>query len=217
MERLPEIPAEEFAPIIAELQRQELPINRYRKKLGPAGRSNAFGAVNRRCLPVDYSRLNWCRPYLYKLLLDLGAKYVPFPFTSITVNSNYSAGPHKDRGNYGNSFLVAFGDYSGGELNIAEGELSGNYSVKNLPLITDFTTQTHSVKPWIGNRYSLVYYNLKRIPLNLPPPSVKLEGNKYIFYRGDVAITRKKPLPHPLKGRSKSVQIIQQEVVVAFD
>jgi len=51
----------------------------------------------------------------------------------------------------------------------------------------------------------------------MPPPSVKLEGNKYIFYRGDVAITRKKPLPHPLKGRSKSVQIHQEEVVVSFD
>jgi hypothetical protein len=64
-----------------------------------------------------------------------------------------------------------------------------------------------------------VYYNLKssRIPAGMPPPSVKLEGTKYIFYRGDVAITRKKPLPHPLKGRSKSVQISQQEVVVSFD
>ena len=213
------IPAEEFAPIIAELQRQPLPINRYRKKLGPAGRSNAMGLVNRRCLPPDYSRYCWCRPYLYKLLLDFGLKNVPFPFTSITLNENFSAGPHRDRGNEGKSFLVAFGDFTGGELNIAEGDLSGNYPVRHLPLITDFTTQTHSVLPWEGNRYSLVYYNLKssRIPAGMPAPSVKLEGNKYVFYRGDVAVTRKKPLPHPLKGRSKGIQIVQQEVVVSFN
>ena len=212
------IPAEEFAPIIAELQRQPLPINRYRKKVG-LGRSNAMGLVNRRCLPPDYSRYCWCRPYLYKLLLDFGLKNVPFPFTSITINENYSAGPHRDRGNEGQSFLVAFGEYTGGELNIAEGDLSGNYPVKHLPLITDFTTQTHSVLPWEGDRYSLVYYNLKsnRIPAGMPLPSVKLEGNKYVFYRGNVAVTRKKPLPHPLKGRSKSVQINQQEVVVSFN
>jgi hypothetical protein len=215
---MPEIPAEEFAPIIAELQRQPLPVNRYRKKVG-LGRSNAMGLVNRRCLPPDYSRYCWCRPFLYKLLLDFGAKYVPFAYTSITINENYSAGPHRDRGNEGVSFLVAFGDYTGGELNIAEGDLSGNHSVRHQPLITDFTTQTHSVLPWEGDRYSLVYYNLKanRIPAGIPAPSVKLEGNKYIFYRGDVAITRKKPLPHPLKGRSKSVQINQQEVVVSFN
>ena len=214
-----EIPAEEFAPILAELQRQPLPINRYRKKLGPAGRSNAFGIVNRRSLPPDYSRYCWCRPYLYKLLLDFGAKNVPFPFTSITVNEQFKSGPHRDRGNEGVSFLVAFGDYTGGELNIAEGDLSGNIDVCRKPLITDFTTQTHSVLPWEGNRYSLVYYNLKshRIPAGMPPPSVKLEGNKYIFYRGDVAITRKKPLPHPLKGRTKSVQINQEPVVVSFN
>jgi hypothetical protein len=212
------IPAEEFAPILAELQRQPLPVNRYRKKVG-LGRSNAMGLVNRRSLPPDYSRYCWCRPYLYKLLLDFGAKFVPFAFTSITINENFSAGPHKDRGNEGVSFLVAFGDYTGGELNIADGDLSGNHSVKHQPLITDFTKQTHSVLPWEGNRYSLVYYNLKshRIPAGIPAPSVTLEGNKYIFYRGDVAITRKKPLPHPLKGRIKSVQIHQQEVVVAFD
>jgi len=214
---MPPIPAEEFALILAELQRQGLPINKFRKKVG-LGKSNAFGLVNRRCLVSDYSRYCWLRPYLYKLLLDFGAKFVPFPFTSITVNESFDAGPHKDRGNVGNSFLVAFGDFTGGDLQILDGDLSGNHCVNRTPLITDFTTQTHRVLPWEGNRYSLVYYNLKKIPNPAPPPpSVKQEGNKYIFYRGDIAVTRKKPLPHPLKGRSKSVQINQTPVVVSFN
>jgi hypothetical protein len=213
---MPQIPAEEFALILAELQRQPLPINKFRKKVG-LGRSNAFGLTNRRCLPADYSRYCWLRPYLYKLLLDFGAKYVPFPYTSITVNENYTAGPHRDKGNVGQSLLVAFGDYTGGDLQILDGDLSGNHCVNRTPLITDFTTQTHRVLPWEGNRYSLVYYNLKRLPVPAPPlPAVKLEGSKYIFYRGEEAVTRKKPLPHPLQ-RKKTIQIVQQEVVVSFN
>jgi hypothetical protein len=216
MERLPLIPAEEFAPILAELVRQPLPINKYRLKVG-IGRSNAFGLVNRRCLPPDYSRLCWMRSYLYKMLLDFGEKYVPFNFTAITVNENYSSGPHKDKGNQGNSFLVAFGDFSGGDLTFSDGDLSGNYNVNRIPLITNFTTQTHFVQPWTGNRYSLVYYNLKslRIPPNFPAPSVKKEGNKYIFYRGEEAVTRKNPLPHPL--RKKKIVINDTPVTVSFN
>ena len=116
----------DFDPIIKELERKPIPLNHYRKKTGD-GRSGALGIVNRRSLPADYSRLCWKRPYLYKLLLDFGKTFVPpeVQWNAITLNQNYRARPHYDRHNIGKSYLVAFGDYTGGDLRLHEGDLSG--------------------------------------------------------------------------------------------
>ena len=203
------IPEEAFADILKELQRQPLQINKYRNKCG-VGRSQCFGVVNRRCLPADYSRQCWMRPYLYKLLLEFGEKYVPFSFTSITVNDNYKAGKHRDKGNQGNSLLVAFGDYTGGELEILEGGLKGTHDIRHNAVITDFSKVYHQVKEFAGERYSLVYYTIKT-PTPLPPASVVLDNGKYYFKRGDEIITN--GLPHPLKGRLK---IVQQDITISF-
>lgn len=193
------IPPEAFQPILEELERRHLDVNHYRIKSGD-GRSQAFGVVNKRCQPPDYSRQNWRRPYLYKLLLDFGHKYVTdISWTSITVNENYSAGPHYDRGNSGPSFLVGLGDYKGGTLRCHEGDLSGAHDVCHRPLITDFSTVLHSVEPWTGNRVSLVYYQLAAAP-QLPPPSVRLVDGEWKFFRGDYQCDG---LPHPLRGRKK--------------
>jgi len=210
------IPPEAFTPIIDELRRKPLSDNKYRLLAG-AGKSQTFGVVNRRSLPADYSRLCWLRPYLYKLLLDFAAKYVTIPYTSITINQNYRAKPHKDRGNVGPSFLVAFGDYTGGDLRLWEDE-EVCVDVRT-PLIKDFSKVLHGVEPFEGERYSLVFYTLdprtfKNQPaLTLPPPSVIPCGNKWLFKRGDVVI--KNGLPHPLKGR-KVVVKTQDPVTVAF-
>ena len=110
------IPKTEFQAIISELQRQPLQENKYRLQSG-GGKSQAFGVVNRRCLAPDYSRQCWLRPYLYKLLVDFGNKHVKdISWNAITVNQNYKADKHYDKHNLGPSFLVAFGDYTGGEL-----------------------------------------------------------------------------------------------------
>ena len=213
---------EAFSDIIKELERQPLAINEYRLKSG-SGRSQAFGLVNRRNLPPDYSRNCWCRPYLYHLLLEFGKQYVDLSFNSITVNQNYKAEPHRDKNNKGDSYLVAFGSFSGGELEILEGDRTGVYNINRTPIKDDFSKILHSVKDFTGNRYSLVYYwfDNKRLPLDIPPASVKQEGDKYFFYRGDKKITRKEGLPHNLKGRKvvKMTGIIKEmkEVVISFD
>jgi len=206
------IPAEEFADIISELKRQPLAVNAYRNKAG-SGRSQAFGVVGRRSLPPDYSRLCWNRPYLYKLLLDFAKKWVGrIPFTSITLNQNYQAAPHKDKGNVGESFLVAFGDYQGGELEIHEGSGKGLYDVRT-PLIRDFSKVLHSVKDFTGDRYSLVFYTAKNAE-NLPPPSVEFQAGKWVFKRGNEVI---KGLPHPLKGRKKDIKMTVEAKEVVLD
>lgn len=196
------IPTSEFNDITTELMRRPLEQNNYRKKTGE-GRSQAFGLVNRRCLPPDYSRNNWKRAYLYKLLLDFGAKYVDISYNAITVNQDYQAGKHRDNNNTGDSFLVAFGSYTGGDLVIHEGDLSGNHNIYCNPIKTDFSKVYHSVLPFKGHRYSLVYYTLvsDKMPDYIPPPSVKEEEGAYIFYRGTEAV--KKGLNHPLLGRTR--------------
>lgn len=191
------IPPAAFAPILEELERKPLAVNLYREKCG-AGRSQAFGVVNKRCQPPDYSRQNWKRPFLYKLLLDFGRDYVTdISWNAITVNVNYQAAPHRDRGNVGPSFLVGCGEYEGGALLIHEGDLSGAHNIRHTPLITDFAAVLHSVAPWTGNRVSLVYYTLKGVG-ELPPPSVRQEGGRWHFYRGEQRIGPKGLGNHPI-------------------
>lgn len=199
------IPREAFDEIYQELKRRPIGKNEYRLMSG-SGRSQAFGIVNKRSMPPDYSRQNWLRPKLYKLLLDFGQKYVDISYNSITVNQNYAADKHYDKNNIGNSYLVAFGDYHGGELEIHEGDLSGVHDIAYKPIRGDFSKMLHSVREFDGERFSLVYYTFARngvIP-SLPPCSVREENGEYFFYRGDVKITKENGLPHPLRGRKKS-------------
>ena len=199
------LPESAFEEIISELERLPIQENRFRKKVGN-GRSQAFGVVGRRGLAPDYSRQCWTRPYLYKLLLEYGNQYVDISFNAITVNQNYSAGPHKDRHNRGDSYLVAFGNYTGGDLKIYEGDLSGNHNICRNPIKTDFSKVLHSVESFQGDRYSLVYYwyqDPRFGEMILPEPSVKKVDEKWFFYRGDEKILRNQGLPHPLRGRKR--------------
>jgi len=199
-----EIPAEAFKDIYEELKRKPIEVNNYRDNAG-AGRSQTFGIVNKRSLPPDASRQNWLRPKLYHHLLEFGKKYVTVPFNAITVNMNYQASPHYDKHNRGPSFLVAFGPFSGGELEIHEGPRLGLHDIRHKPIVDDFSKILHSVKGFEGERFSLVYYEFwtPRLP-DLPEMSVRQEGDEYYFYRGDEKITKKNGLPHPLRGRKKT-------------
>ena len=213
------IPPEEFQAIIDELVKRPLETNKFRLKAGN-GKSQAFGLVNRRCLPPDYSRQCWMRPYLYKLLLEFAKKHVTIPYNAITVNQNYKAAAHKDKGNKGDSLLVAFGDYTGGNLKIHDGELAGSVDVRYKPLITDFSKVLHEVEEYTGNRYSLVFYTLDvrnfEGYVEPPPPSVIQMGNKFYFKRGDEVI--KSGLPHPLKGRKVGgIVKVEGPIVVTFN
>jgi hypothetical protein len=210
------VPAQAFDDIITELRRQPLQTNKYRDKAG-TGKSQAFGVVGKRSLPPDYSRQCWMRPYLYKLLLDFGDKFVDISYNSITVNQGFKANPHKDKNNLGVSYLVGFGNYSGGELKIHEGDLSGNHCIQYKPIVTDFSKVLHSVEPFEGERFSLVYYwfqNKRTVPL--PTSSVRQEGTKWFFYRGDEKITKEQGLPHPLRNRVKKLSIEEVAVEIKF-
>ena len=193
-----EVPEEAFTAIRHELERKPIPINRYRNVAGE-GRSQTMGVVGRRCLKPDYSRQNWLRPYLFKLLRDFADQYVDISWNAITINQNYKAGPHYDKNNVGDSYLVAFGNYEGGELEIHEGEASGLHNIRHKPIIKNFSTILHSVRNFQGQRYSLVFYWYDLKGAVLPPCDVRLVNGEWRFFRGDEMITPKTGLPHPLR------------------
>ena len=195
-----ELTEEAFEDIIKELERKKIEPN-YRRLTSGRGRSQTFGVVNRHSLPPDYSRNCWKRPKLYYHLLEFAEKYVDVSFNAITVNQNYKALPHRDKGNCGISYLVAFGDYTGGELELMEGEKKGVYDINRKPIKEDFTTTLHQVLDFCGNRYSLVFYKANTRGVILPPPSVKMIENEYVFFRGD---TKCDGLPHHNKKKRDS-------------
>lgn len=163
-----------------------------RRAVAGDGQSQAFGVVNRRSLPPDYSRWCWRRPALYEKLLEFGRKHVSIMWNSITVNQNYGTGPHRDRGNLGDSLVVSFGEFTGGELIIFEGEYEGIHDICYKPIITDFSKVLHAVCPFEGNRLSLVYYYTPTRTV-LPEPSVRTVQGVKFFFRGDVVCYS---LPH---------------------
>ena len=221
----PTIPESAFQEITEELERRPLGVNLYRDKCGE-GRSQAFLLVNKRCQPYDYSRQCWIRPKLLFHVQEFAKKYVDISFTSFTINQNYKCEPHRDKSNFGESFLVAWGNYTGGDLIIHEGDLSGSHNINCRPFKTDFSKVLHSVAPFTGNRYSLVFYKLKatRMPQEpIPKGEAVFEDGVYKFKRGGKVITPKEGLPHPLRGRTKdkpsgpSLPMTDQGFIVRFD
>ena len=200
-----EIPTSAFDEIIKELERRPLEINKYRVKSGE-GRSQAFGIVGRRNLPPDYSRQCWKRPELYKHLLDFAEKYVDISYNAITLNQNYKTLPHYDKHNIGDSYLVSFGDFLGGDLIIHKNHYLEYHNIWHRPMKADFSKILHSTDTFEGNRYSLVFYefHLPNKPVNLPNPSVRIVDNDFRFYRGEEWIKKNEGLPHNLKNRIKS-------------
>ena len=79
---------------------------------------------------------------------------------------------------------MGWGDYTGGELCVERNGVC-RYDIQYKPLVLDFSKHYHCVMPFVGNRFSLVFYTCKA-GLVLPPPSVRVVNGKYVFYRGEV-------------------------------
>ena len=193
-----EIPASAFLGIKEELLRRPIAINRYRNTAGE-GRSQTFGVVGKRCMKPDASRQNWLRPFLFKLLLEFGEEYVDIPWNAITVNMNYRAGPHFDKNNVGESFLVAFGDFRGGKLELHREGPVEEIDIRHKPIKMDFSKVLHSVGNFEGQRFSLVYYWYDLKGAELPPFSVREVDGQYRFFRGEEMILPETGMPHPLR------------------
>merc|ERR1719350_1351809 len=109
-----------------------------------------------------------------------------FKFTSMNVNCNYAAQMHRDNGNFGPSFIKAFGDFSGGQLNYWPRDTGGDLAAlrreghketfdlkRSLALFNG--NCAHSVEAFAGSRYSVVYFTLSCHPDMLPGDREKLQ------------------------------------------
>jgi hypothetical protein len=147
---------EDFAAIIAELQRKPLAINPDRFVAGP-GRSQAFGVIRRWSYRPWLSRNTWLHSELWKLLLEFAAKFDLMSYDAIQINDDYMSNPHRDKGNEGLSYIVAFGDFVGGMLNVS----GTDYDIQNKGFVFNGSQEEHFTRPWTGHRFSMVFYNIE--------------------------------------------------------
>ena len=136
-----------------------------------------------------------------------------FRFSTLRINNNYAAPLHADSNNQGPSLLVAVGEFTGGRIWISEeggpdllvvdravrkhdweigSSRPGRWhqvGVDQAPegLMFDGTTP-HAVEPYVGERYSIVFFTVdtkRAVPfetktalesLGFPLPDSRLEG-----------------------------------------
>jgi len=92
----------------------------------------------------------------------------------MNVNCNYAAQLHRDAGNFGPSFIRAFGDFGGGQLNYWPEDAGAPTPLEKAGLTKANKVQfdlgkdlalfngncAHSVEPFQGDRYSIVWFTL---------------------------------------------------------
>jgi hypothetical protein len=171
--------------VLEQLRKTKFPINRSRKNIGALQTCFAMG-------DVMYYR-NPCRgPSQYNkkfpVLLDLLNKFMKsfdpeFQYTTIQVNKNVNSLPHVDKNNVGNSYIIALGDFTGGDI-VVEGV---PYQIKDTFLRFDGTTG-HWTTPFEGERYSLVFFThtFKQPHPRLKGIEVKHDG----LYKNNVLIKK---------------------------
>jgi hypothetical protein len=126
--------------------------NRPKKSTG-TGRSVAYGFVRRRSYPPGPSAENKKWPALYTLLKQYG-ETVGLAWDSIQVNIDCVCGKHRDVGNFGDSYLLSGGDYTGGELVIEDVE----YNCRYAPIIFNGSEREHWNKTMTGRKWSIIFF-----------------------------------------------------------
>jgi hypothetical protein len=130
---------------------------------GEEVRSLTTGVIpSRRAGKICVAEASTQRPRLTRLLVEFGKRHIPersFRFNAITINKDLEANLHTDRSNFGPSFIIALGDFTGG------GELwthdQGSLNVKHSFKMFDGNVP-HKTLPWKqGRRFALIYYTNK--------------------------------------------------------
>ena len=93
-------------------------------------------------------------PELYQFLKELGNSVCPFPFQSIHVNHNVTCPKHRDSNNQTMSCIIAFGNYTGGEL-VIEGEVHNTFENA---VVFNGSEKEHWNLPHTGDKYSIVFF-----------------------------------------------------------
>ena len=154
---------ETFQPLYEMLQKIRITPRRDKHRRGfPKHRADTFGLVRKRFTgKIELSSASIKHLHVYEELQRVGRAIEPsFPFTSIHVNHNVTCPRHVDSNNVGRSLIVAFGKYTGGQL-VIEDEVIDTFCH---PVVFDGSKKTHWNLPHIGDKYSLVFYNILTAP-----------------------------------------------------
>jgi hypothetical protein len=150
---------ETFQPLYDMLQKISIPYKSgtNNRRGFPKHRATTFGIVRGRYTGrVGLSRMTLKYLHVYEELQRVGRAIQPdFYFTSIHVNHNVTCPRHVDSKNVGRSMVVAFGDYTGGQL-VIDDEVIDTFC---RPVVFDGSRKMHWNLPHQGEKYSLVYYN----------------------------------------------------------
>ena len=96
---------------------------------------------------------------LFKNFIDTHTNSAGFKFKSVYVNKNTVCKKHLDSKNIGESLLVGFGDYTGGETVLyLDDNQKKFFNISKSSLIFNGAKIPHSSEEFTGTRYSLVFF-----------------------------------------------------------
>jgi len=131
----------------------------YSYKEGQGGASGSFSVGAMPGLGCEPPKGNSLFPELMKAAFELEIAICPDrePSSTIAINRNAQFRPHIDSGagaGQSRSLIVGIGTFSGGEL-MVEGE---KHTIRYKPLEFNGWTERHWTRPFLGERYSLVWF-----------------------------------------------------------
>jgi len=108
------------------------------------------------------SRLKRNKP-LWILLKKLIRLHNPkFKYSSIQINKSVKTGWHKDRKNYGDSYCLGIGNFTGGGIDVKINNKISNIDNKNKWLVYDGSDIEHRTAKFKGERIAIIYYNIEK-------------------------------------------------------
>jgi len=126
--------------------------------IGNLCESITFGYTKQRFIKnakIEPRQANAKYPKVFKHLKKIAEIYFPeFSYDCITLNHNLKCAPHKDSNNRGYSYIVGFGNYTGGNLNV-DGK---SVDIKYKPLTFNGKKQLHYTEDFEGDRWSAVFF-----------------------------------------------------------
>jgi len=107
-----------------------------------------------------YSKAQSDYPDLMDIAKEFRDLHFPdFHFTHLMLNKNYPVDWHFDKANVGDSYIVAFGDFQGGETEIEVGGVVYKIDTHNKPYCFNGSIIKHRCAPFTGERYAIVFFN----------------------------------------------------------
>jgi len=128
----------------------------------PLARVVNFGAGLRRWRGYDSFKANDKYPMVWKKIQEFASEILPpdFKYTICTVNRDTLMKKHLDSNNVGKSYLVCLGDYNGGGLYIYDNDGKKTlYDTHNTMLHFNGSDYAHETQPFVGRRYTLIFYS----------------------------------------------------------